>query len=210
MINNEISYKTQKRLGKILKVSLDIFLQKGYANTSLSDIVSQSGGSLSTIYKHFKNKEGLFKAILESGIKKFYKEIDKKIDLKENISIEEFLYRFSDVYLDTVLNDKSIMFYRLVFSEAATKNINLKKIMYEYELTLMNKILVDFFKKQEHSDKFIDKDLESVAMSFWFGVREPFLYKRLLFDEKINITKKQKDEHINKKINIFLHGNLKS
>lgn len=209
MKQDEISIKTQNRLGKILKVSFDIFLQKGYANTSLSDIVSQSGGSLSTIYKYFKNKEGLFKAILENGIKKFYKEIDKKIDLKENLSIEEFLYRFSDVYLDTVLNDKSVMFYRLVFSEAATKDINLKKIMYEYELTLINKILVDFLKKEEHANKFIDKDLESVAMSFWFSVREPFLYRRLLFNQNIKLKKSEKDAHIRKKINIFLHGNLR-
>lgn len=128
MKQDEISIKTQKRLGKILKVSFDIFLQKGYANTSLSDIVAQSGGSLSTIYKHFTNKEGLFKAILETGVKKFYKKINEKIDLNENLSIEEFLYRFSNIYFDMVLSDTSIRLYRLVFSEVATKDIDLKKL----------------------------------------------------------------------------------
>lgn len=209
MKQDEISIKTQKRLGKILKVSFDIFLQKGYANTSLSDIVAQSGGSLSTIYKHFKNKEGLFKAILETGVKKFYKKINEKIDLNENLSIEEFLYRFSNIYFDMVLSDTSIRLYRLVFSEVATKDIDLKKIMYEYEIKSINKVLFDFFKKEQNVDKFVDKDLETVAMSFWFSVREPFFYKKILFNQAVNLSKKQKDRHIRKKIEIFLHGNLK-
>lgn len=195
MKSNEISDKTQKRLEKIIEVAFDMFLKKGYANTSLNDIVTKSGGSLSTIYNYFHNKEGLFKAILEKGVKNFFAQIDKKIDINQSLSIEEFLYHFSDVYLDTVLNDRAISFYKLVFGENGTKDTNLKKILYEYESKSINKILYDFFKKDKNIYKFIDSDLQTVAMSFWISVREPFFYKKLLLMKK-SISLK------NKKMNI--------
>lgn len=81
--------------------------------------------------------------------------------------------------------------------------------MYEYEIKSINKVLFDFFKKEQNIDKFVDKDLETVAMSFWFSVREPFFYKKILFNQAVNLNKDQKDRHIRKKIEIFLHGNLK-
>jgi transcriptional regulator, TetR family len=55
-----ISEKGKKRYELIVKTALELFLEKGYEKTSLSDIVAISGGSLSSIYTFFENKEGLF------------------------------------------------------------------------------------------------------------------------------------------------------
>lgn len=49
---------------RILRAAYLLFLQKGYTNTSLSDIASESGVSKSLVQKHFKKKEAFVEALL--------------------------------------------------------------------------------------------------------------------------------------------------
>ncbi len=50
----------------IMEAAAELFLDKGYAATSLADVVRRSGGSLQTLYELFGSKDGLFKALIES------------------------------------------------------------------------------------------------------------------------------------------------
>lgn len=52
--------KSEIRYQRILEAALELFLAKGYEATGLSDIIAKSGGSLSSVYKYFDNKETLF------------------------------------------------------------------------------------------------------------------------------------------------------
>jgi AcrR family transcriptional regulator len=45
--------------------ALELFSERGFAGTSIRDIAKSTGLSLSNIYHHFGNKEGLLLAILE-------------------------------------------------------------------------------------------------------------------------------------------------
>jgi len=62
--------KREKRLtpdarrDAIMKAAKVLFLTKGYAATSLEEIVAVSGGSLSTVYQLFGNKQGLWEALV--------------------------------------------------------------------------------------------------------------------------------------------------
>ena len=49
--NRTPSQKVLARQEKIKAVALELFLTKGYQETSLSDIIKLSGGSYSNIYK---------------------------------------------------------------------------------------------------------------------------------------------------------------
>ena len=60
--------RAEAKRNQILKVAREVFLKNGYAGTSVDSIVDILGGSKSTIYSHFGNKEGLFAAVIrESG-----------------------------------------------------------------------------------------------------------------------------------------------
>lgn len=51
---------------KIVDVATRLFLEKGYDNTSVQDIVGQLGGlSKGAIYHHFRSKEGILDAVLD-------------------------------------------------------------------------------------------------------------------------------------------------
>jgi AcrR family transcriptional regulator len=52
---------------KLTISALELFAERGFAGTSIRDIANATGLSLSTIYHHFGNKEGLLLAILETA-----------------------------------------------------------------------------------------------------------------------------------------------
>ncbi len=56
------------RLGRRRRAFVDaareLFISQGFEGTTLGDVVDRAGGSLSTIYKLFGNKEGLLDAVI--------------------------------------------------------------------------------------------------------------------------------------------------
>jgi AcrR family transcriptional regulator len=52
---------------KILEAALQLFAEEGYASTSTSKVAKAAGVSEGLIFRHFTNKEGLLKAIIEEG-----------------------------------------------------------------------------------------------------------------------------------------------
>lgn len=52
---------------KIVKAALDLFAQEGYHATSTSKVARQAGVSEGLIFRHFENKEGLLRAIIQLG-----------------------------------------------------------------------------------------------------------------------------------------------
>ncbi|QKF85336.1 multidrug efflux system CmeABC transcriptional regulator, TetR family [Campylobacter blaseri] len=204
------SFKTKDRFKKIVNSASELFLQNGYKKTSLNDIVEKSGGSLSTIYEYFGNKEGLFKAIIINGIENFTQDIEENIKVDSNLNLEEYLFKFGQIYLTLVLSKNSILFHRLILNEAfLQKNSNMRNIFCSKLSEFKEKNLVEFFKKDEKIGKFSEEELGKIASNFLNLIREPYFFNALFYDENIEINKKELDQHLKKYIKIFLYGILK-
>lgn len=54
---------------ELLEAAIDLFATNGYAGTSIRDIASAVGRSVSNVYHHFRNKEDLWIAILEYSVR---------------------------------------------------------------------------------------------------------------------------------------------
>ena len=59
---------------QILDMSFSLFLEKGYDNTSISDILSKLDIARGTLYYHFESKEAIMDAIIERTAKKIVEE----------------------------------------------------------------------------------------------------------------------------------------
>ncbi|MBU8891891.1 MAG: TetR/AcrR family transcriptional regulator [Bacteroidales bacterium] len=73
----------------ILNVSLELFANQGYVNTSTSKIAKAAGVSEGLIFRHFGNKEGLLDAIVAIGtqsIEDYTTELLNENDPKKIIS----------------------------------------------------------------------------------------------------------------------------
>lgn len=59
------------RLNKIIDFAEDIFLEKGYAKASISDICKRANCSRTTLYHHFESKENVYLAVVHKSFKIF-------------------------------------------------------------------------------------------------------------------------------------------
>lgn len=193
----------------IMEVALELFLEKGYENTSLSDIIDKSGGSLASIYKFFNNKEGLFKAIVDRSIDEFCNEIDEKIDLKLSHKLEDFLHKFGNLFFDIICERKTTYIARTMIIEGF-KNDQMGKMFLEQILNRINKILVDFFKREEIKSQLSNIDENLAAALFCALVRSPYHYNAVLLNSDITLSKQQREEHVKICVDLFLNGVRKS
>ena len=53
---------------EITAAALELFVERGYANTRLEDVAARASISKGTLYLYFENKEELFKAVVREGL----------------------------------------------------------------------------------------------------------------------------------------------
>ena len=60
--------RLDNRRSAIVQVARGLFLDQGYDQTTLADVVTHARGSLATLYKLFGNKEGLLLAVVRGHV----------------------------------------------------------------------------------------------------------------------------------------------
>ena len=206
-MNGKITQRSAERKEKFIQAGMEIFLEKGYENTSLTDIIKKSGGSLASVYKFFENKEGLFRAIVERGFDDFRTQIDEKIDLSLSHKLEDFLIKFASIFFDIICDKETTLISRVMMSEGAKNDGLLGKEFLDQILSKIDKILIDFFEREDIRVQLNPCISPYVAAkAFAAVVREPYHYNAILLNEDITLNEKEREEHLKTSINIFLHG----
>lgn len=59
---------------RILDEALTLFAQKGYANVYVGEIAEKVGIKAPSLYKHYKNKQAIFDAIIDEMNKRYEKQ----------------------------------------------------------------------------------------------------------------------------------------
>lgn len=98
---------------KIIKAAQELFVKKGYHNTSIPEIVRKAGISTGSIYHYFSSKEALAKEIHDHSVRLL------ALNFQENILIyptaQEQVLAFIKLMFEWVENDPILVEY-LLFS----------------------------------------------------------------------------------------------
>ncbi|MCW5317191.1 TetR family transcriptional regulator [Nostoc sp. KVJ3] len=107
---------TQKQ-EQILQGAMQVFLRDGYAGTSMDRVSAEAGVSKQTIYSHFQDKEGLFKALIERVTIASFRGIFCAEDLHGEPAI--LLREIAETYLTKVAdNPEYLALFRLIITES--------------------------------------------------------------------------------------------
>lgn len=60
--------RKEARPGEIVAAALEVFVEHGFAATTLADVARRAGVTKGTVYLYFANKEALFKAVVRETI----------------------------------------------------------------------------------------------------------------------------------------------
>ena len=80
---------------QILDTAFSLFLEKGYDNTSISDILSKLEIARGTLYYHFESKEAIMDAIIERSARNIVEEAQSIVLKKELSAYEKIFALFS-------------------------------------------------------------------------------------------------------------------
>lgn len=201
--NKTPSQKVLARQEKIKAVALELFLTKGYQETSLSDIIKLSGGSYSNIYNSFKSKEGLFFEILDDICKKHFHLIHSKTQEIKNSNLKEILISFGLAFIEIFNQSEAVAFGKIVYSQVYDKERHLANWIENNQKNFYYNILMDFFKQQDNS--YYKKNAERLAILFCTMLKEPYYHLSVLINSPLKNKKEQKD-HVEFVVDVFLNG----
>ena len=89
--NNEAKDLEPSARQRLLETATELFAEKGYAGTSVREIVDRAGVSKPVLYYYFKSKEGLFYAILEWAAE-VQQKILNEIFATSGTALERFIF----------------------------------------------------------------------------------------------------------------------
>lgn len=104
------------RREQLIAVAEQLFLQHGFANTSVNAIVREAGGSLATLYAEFGSKEALFESVLSERAARFFPE--ERSAPRQGLDARAELRALATHMLKRMLSDDGLAVYRIAVHEA--------------------------------------------------------------------------------------------
>jgi TetR/AcrR family transcriptional regulator len=124
MENEKIPRREREKLyqrQEMLAAALELFSEKGYHNVSMHEIAKKSEFAIGTLYKFFKNKEDLYKALVLERSDKFHEAITRAIQEPDD-EIEK-LRKYVRVKGQVFRDNVSVI--RLYFAETRGASFNI-------------------------------------------------------------------------------------
>ena len=126
--------KDNPRKDEYIETVARLFLEKGYNETSVRDILDAAGDSSpSVLYYYFKSKEDLYRQVMDTKAKKYLQAIDTVInkDQEPMAMMEDFLKVFLTAFVQggatDVSDPESHMFYLHLQEQVTNRYIQVWK-----------------------------------------------------------------------------------
>lgn len=186
MARNKYPEETRQ---KILDTSRQLFLEKGFDNTSIQDIIDGLGGlTKGVIYHHFKSKEDIFEQVINSIKSKEIEEV--------NCEEKDGLNGLNKIRRLIINNLRD--YERQALGYSARIMLKSPRIIGGLYLTIFSEVIpkVKFYVEEGINDgsivtEFPEEIAELISLVFnvWLGIQLPN-YSREQFEHKIMFIKK--------------------
>jgi AcrR family transcriptional regulator len=108
--------KDENKRTAILQASKMLFAQKGFFNTSISDIVRETGMTVGVIYTYFTSKDAIVRSIVEEGWAELFARLEE--GLAAAASAEEKFRLLIERFIPGLAADAALI--NILLSEAVT------------------------------------------------------------------------------------------
>ena len=156
--------KDETKRQSIIQSAKMLFSQKGFYNTSISDIVHETGFPVGTIYTYFKSKDGIVQTIVEEGWTEWYQRLALTVSSK--ISAEKKFQMVIDESLPELFRDIDLV--NILLSEAiAYTHI-------EEKLEKLTDLILSLLKPMTSGNKTLENfprsSMEAAVTIFFLGI----------------------------------------
>ena len=185
---------------RLLNAATEVFLEKGFAATSVDEIASRAKASKLTFYHHFGNKEKLFEAIVMRLNATMFRGFADA--LEADVPVEQALRRFLKQMAEMLYTDQAVKLVRVLHAEAA-RFPQLAEIFDKAGPQRAHALLADYFKLQIRKGNMTSVDpLTAADHLIHMSLGEAF--RRVLLGLASSPSPKDVERRINAALKVFM------
>lgn len=195
---------------KILRISIDLFAEKGFSTVTIREIAKHVGIKGSSIYNHFSSKDDILDGILEYQQKLIQIEYDDKLAgidrnlLKQNKSLEEILLVSLSTSIHT-LDSSDLVKILKILSQNQLSNDKVREYFLQVYIQNARKELKELFELLNEEGVIDFEDVEFLTHEFHSFIIYKYYENYLLKNQYImnEADQKKLEEEIRKHISFF-------
>lgn len=178
------------------------FLEHGFENANVNNVVRQAGGSLATLYARFGNKEGLFLAVMEDQHDRFAAALTPCA--VDHLPLEDGLVALGEHFTRALMSREHLAFYRVIVAEGR----RFPQLMQRYVgagATRVREVVTGYMNGRVGADGRAIADPDMGASFFMELLRARHHY-RALADETYTLSDAALAAHVRAAVRQFLNG----
>lgn len=190
----------ENRCQRFVEVAEQLFLEHGFAGTSVNEVVRLAGGSLATLYAEFGTKDALFEAVMNRRVVALFSELQSFKSPSADIRAE--LLQLAGQIQGHVLSERSLAFFRLAIHEGP-KFPSVRKAILINGLKGYVRQLGNHFAALARDGRIQIDDAEVAAEDFLTLVQGQ---QRMIAacGDGARLSQKQRDDHLQHVVDAFL------
>jgi len=196
-----VSTISKTKSDAILNAAMQLFLNRGYALTTMDEVARLAAVTKQTVYAHHHSKEQLFISMLGALCNRDMP-TQKQLD-NPDTPFSTLLERIGLVVLNTITSPEGLGATRLVISESA-HHPQLAELYYTRGTKQLVQLLTEFIASHAKRKAIVVKNPESAA-SYFLAMLKGQYYVRMMLRVKPVPTKKQKEAHVREVVYMFMH-----
>lgn len=192
--------KTENKRQEIIEIATQVFRERGFERTSMSEISSRLGGSKATLYNYFESKEELFFETIRQRVAVELKMAFGSLNLKDR-KIDDALFAFGENFLAYICSSEILTTRRLAIG--GDPQMGLGKIVFKNGILKAYTIIAEFLKEAMDQGK-LQKADPMVATKHLLGLLESETLLPFLMHAKTEISKEEIQSITKRAIDVFM------
>lgn len=198
---NTRNVQFENRCQRFVEVAQTLFLERGFAGTSVNEVVRRAGGSLATLYAEFGTKDELFEAVMNRRAAMMFTDIINSKTPVPDIANE--LLQLAKRIQTHMLSEDALALYRLAVHEGP-KFPSVRNAVLVYGLAGFLRRLSDYFIVLAESGQ-LEIDDPAVAAELFLTLVQGQLRTIAACGDADRISQKRRNDHVKRVVEIFLH-----
>ncbi len=197
-----LSPRAEQRRQAFLTAAAEVFIEQGYDAASMSEIVKRAGGSLSTLYSQFGDKEGIFIAVMEKRLSTLTDAMN--VELASHAPVLDGLTRIGEQFAMQLMQPGSIAFYRLIVT-MARKHPEIANAFTERGPNRVRAALAAYLEDRQSAGEIHVDDAGAMAGLFLEMARAG-LHTQSLMNDDFTPDESDIKSSVARAVRVFLHG----
>jgi TetR/AcrR family transcriptional regulator, mexJK operon transcriptional repressor len=193
------SRMSEDRRQEIVRKAAALFIEKGYANVTIDEIIRLVGGSKATLYARFGGKEGLFETVIRQPCI----DVTHAIDIDPAGDVQTQLTQIARNFLKSVLSSNILELHRLMVSIGRTFPA-VGSFFYESGPNMAYAVVANWIGKQQAAGKLAEGNSRQLAVLFLDMLIGE--HQLALLTSPHQSTSKAIDKTIRSAVSLFLNG----